>query len=292
MDEFYLVNDVKEQLCFISDNVRQEMKGAEKSRIGTNWFDRDYVLPDFVETFVGRVRLPLELERNQAAAVSKTGDGVRNVNGVKETVEGEHGQDEKEEGKQNDPADKHNMEEQENDSDSENESEEHARQRILKQREEERRRRELEEQERQVLSLSTERFAVPEVMFRPQDIGLNQVSIAEGIYQAIEACDEIYRGAMYNNILLTGGNMKIPYIRDRLEREVRKLAPDKYDVRIYLPDDPVTYAWKGAQHYITSSNFICTGSVDRFDWENLKEDGKSIDEIWGDSNLPKGLVII
>jgi actin-related protein 6 len=292
MDEFYLVNDVKEQLCYVSMNPRKETKMANLVKEGKRWFDREYVLPDFVQTFSGSVRLPAALLREQMLKdkeVQKSSihnDEGRVKSGATQVLNG------KVNTVQND-CDEHIQDKSdENDSDSENESEEHARQRILKQREEERKRRELEEQERQVLSVSTERFSVPEIMFHPKDVGLDQVSLSEGIHQAIQACDNIHRGAMYNNIVLTGGNIKMLYLRDRVEKEVRSLAPDQYDVRVFLPDDPVTYAWRGAQDYICSSGFMCNGSVDRFDWERLKEENKSVDEIWGDSNLPEGLVTI
>ena len=299
MDEFYLVNDVKEKLCYVSMNPTSEIKMAHLVTEGRRRFDREYVLPDFVQTFSGSVRLPAALFREQLLKDKEIQNSSTHNEGDKVTSQVKQESDETGNIKKNcdEPSQGEatgNLEAQgdENDSDSENESEEHARQRILKQREREQQRRELEEQERQVLAVSTERFSVPEIMFHPLDIGLNQVSLSEGIHQAIQACDEIYRCAMYNNIVLTGGNIKLPNLRDRVEKEVRSLALDQYDVRVFLPDDPVTYAWRGAKDYISSCDFVCSGSVDRFEWERLKEANKSIDEIWGDSKLPEGLVTI
>jgi actin-related protein 6 len=49
---------------------------------------------------------------------------------------------------------------------------------------------------------------------------------------------------MYHNVLLVGGNAKIPGYKERVEMELRKLAPVNYVVRVFLPDDPVSYAWE------------------------------------------------
>ncbi len=36
-----------------------------------------------------------------------------------------------------------------------------------------------------------------------------------------------------------------PNIRERIERDVRALAPAQYKVKVTLPEDPVGYAWRG-----------------------------------------------
>jgi hypothetical protein len=43
----------------------------------------------------------------------------------------------------------------------------------------------------QVLTMESERFTVPEVLFRPTDIGMNQAGIVEGIGQAIQSLHEV-----------------------------------------------------------------------------------------------------
>ena len=59
-------------------------------------------------------------------------------------------------------------------------------------REQERKRREQESLERQALAMSVERFAIPEVLFRPSDIGLD----CGGIAEAILGAESQYRGAL------------------------------------------------------------------------------------------------
>lgn len=173
---------------------------------------------------------------------------------------------------------------------SDEETDKQRLQRLKTMREAERKRREQDSLERQALAMSVERFAIPEVLFRPSDIGLDSGGISEAIAESIEACDPIFRAAMYHNVLLVGGNAKIPGFRDRVESELRKLAPVNYEVRVYLPEDPASYAWEGAKQFSSNMRFQEDFSVDRLSWEAMKKAGKTQQEIWGKKmyNISKG----
>ena len=278
MDEFSIVNEAKEALCFISTNFIKDIKDANFIQQGKRWFDREFVLPNFLDTFTGSVRLPPFLQQkdtlstcekceeheshnieisctidNRKMKAQKLRENIEmrrtpNHDSVVETVE-----------------------------DSDDETEGQKRQRLLEQREEENKRREQEKEEQQTLSLSIERFAVPEALFRPSDIGLDQVGVAEAIVESINACDPIYHAAMYHNILLIGGNIKIPHFKERLELELRSLAPENYIVRVYMPDDVLSYAWNGAQDMLLLDRLK---SLDRETWEASRKAGKDTGEIW------------
>ncbi|KAL7498086.1 hypothetical protein ACHAWT_009848 [Skeletonema menzelii] len=336
MDEYHIVNDAKEQLSFVSDKFDSEMKQAHLTRKGLRWFDREYLLPDFVSSSRGSVRLPaplqrkremeemektrLELERKDKEA--EEGNVSDNDNdGNDQQIEDEAAdaavdtevddtsankkkkadskRQKKEKGKkkakkrskkrkhnseQNDDNDEVDMSDGE---DSDEESDEQRLKRLKAMRDEERKRREREERERQALAMSVERFAIPEVLFRPSDIGMNCGGIVEAIVESINACDDIYRAAMYNNVLLVGGNATIPGFKERVESELRKLAPTNYPVRVYLPNDPVSFAWEGAVQFSQQDGFQRQCSIDRVSWEAMKKAGKNQSEIWGDRmNIP------
>jgi actin-related protein len=147
--------------------------------------------------------------------------------------------------------------------------------------------------ERQALLLSVEQFTVPEILFRPSDVEMKQIGLAEAIVQSIEACDPIYRPAMYHNIVLTGGNVKMPNFKERLETELRSIAPINYKIRIHLPRDPVAFAFEGAQDVVKADGFV--GGLDRAEWEVLKQSGKVSDrwcskKVDGDSS--DGFIVI
>ena len=97
----------------------------------------------------------------------------------------------------------------------------------------------------QSLVLNNERFAIPEVLFSPSNIGIQQMGLAEGIVHSISHTPTEMHPHLYSHIVLTGGNFLFPGFKNRLLLEIRKLCPQMYDVSVFMPDDPVGYAWKG-----------------------------------------------
>ncbi|KAI9910522.1 hypothetical protein PsorP6_010225 [Peronosclerospora sorghi] len=100
-------------------------------------------------------------------------------------------------------------------------------------------------EEEQALEMGIEMVTVPEVLFNPSDIGINQAGIAETIVQSVEACPNELAGCFYANILLVGGNTKFKNFRQRLERELRSVVPIDFDIGLHEPADPILAAWEG-----------------------------------------------
>ncbi len=97
----------------------------------------------------------------------------------------------------------------------------------------------------QIVRMNNERFTVPELLFNPSDVGLRQMGIPEAIECAVNRCPEEARRWLYANIVIIGGCAKTPNMKERVERDVRALAPAHYDVNVHIPEDPIGYAWKG-----------------------------------------------
>lgn len=89
--------------------------------------------------------------------------------------------------------------------------------------------------EQQTLRLTNERFAIPEILFHPSDIGIRQMGIPEAIMDSVKSCSEETWPHLLSNIILTGGNAKFPGFRDRVYKEVRSLAPAEYTINVFLP---------------------------------------------------------
>lgn len=92
-------------------------------------------------------------------------------------------------------------------------------------------------EELQTLDMGVEMITVPEVLFHPSDIGMNQAGIAEAILQAVNACPELWHGALFDNILLVGGSTKFRGFRARLEQDLRPLVPDEYSITLHTPPE-------------------------------------------------------
>lgn len=162
MDETYVINQVKEDSCFVSQDFFGDMSRA-KAKLECNPIVKDYVLPDFTSLRRGFLRDP-----------DSTG-------------------------------------------------------------------------EQQTLRLNNERFAIPEILFHPSDVGIRQMGIPEAIVDCLKGCDEETWPHLLSNILLTGGNAKFPGFKERVFKEVRSLAPSEFTVNVALPENPITYAWEGGK---------------------------------------------
>ncbi|KAF9257152.1 actin-related protein Arp6 [Marasmius fiardii PR-910] len=208
MDETYIMNDVKENCCYVSQNFKHDLE-ASRLDVKNNPIVQQYVLPDLSVNKQGRIRRPEDI-------VSESD---------------------------------------------------------------------------QVLVMNNERFSVPELIFRPDDIGLDQCGLAEAIAASISLLPEDLRGLFWANIGLIGGSTKFLGFRQRLLSEVQPLAPTGYEVRIYECDDPITEPFKSALNLswdflskavVTRAEYLEKGSNaswEKFrDWRNSKTATQILDE--------------
>jgi actin-related protein 6 len=75
-------------------------------------------------------------------------------------------------------------------------------------------------QEKHTISMNNLRFLVPELIFNPNLIGLDQGGIQEGINQIVKDTHKDYKNLFYTNIILSGGNSKILNFKERLNSEL------------------------------------------------------------------------
>ncbi|KAJ2852631.1 Actin- protein 6, partial [Coemansia erecta] len=103
--------------------------------------------------------------------------------------------------------------------------------------------------ELQMLPLSRERFAVPEALFHPSDVGIDHMGgIHNAVVQAVGACPPETQAVMLANIMLVGGSALLPGLRERLQAEIQAMSPEGAQVSIVIPnDDPATCAWQGGR---------------------------------------------
>lgn len=125
----------------------------------------------------------------------------------------------------------------------------------------------------QLLAMNNERIAIPEILFNPSDVGLSQAGIPEVIFQAVEACPIKVRAEMYANIILTGGNCKFPNFKRRVEEELRPLVDTAYEVNVFIDEQPVLTAFKGAVRAVTGHSiplkFVTKAMYEEHGTDNL-----------------------
>ena len=104
----------------------------------------------------------------------------------------------------------------------------------------------------QSIRMNNERFQVPEILFYPSDVGINQIGISHCIVYAIECCPEQYRPFLYENIVLIGGNSNFPGYRERILQDVRSMADSLYDVDVISVKNSIFDPWYGGKYLISS----------------------------------------
>jgi hypothetical protein len=253
MDQDFLLRDVLEQTCEVSPRFEEWIKLASRVSAGRRHYDREYLLPDFTHTFCGEVKLPRALllakdsEHGRSDAVEVDDEEDSDVDEAEMNLCDHDDEDDGSNAKKMEDGDDGSVD----DEDEEDESLEQARRRLLAQREEEERRRREEEAERQVLHLSVERFAIPEVLFRPSDAGLppEWAGLPAAVVQSIQACPLPFQPALYQSIHLVGGLSRMPGLKERLEREIRSLAPCEFPVSVSACPDPTSQVWRAANRF-------------------------------------------
>ncbi|XP_076271782.1 actin-related protein 6 [Rhynchophorus ferrugineus] len=189
MEETYVINQVKEDTCYVCSDIKTELKEASKP-LKKNSIVRNYVLPDFNNIRRGYIQEPDKTDQKEV------------------------------------------------------------------------------EESCQILRLNNERFVVPEILFHPSDIGMKSMGIAEAAVKSIFCCPEKERRSLAKNIVVVGGNCKFPGFKERLYTELRSLLPDQWEMNVYQPDNPITYAWKGGGALLKTHDFK-SNLVTKQDYEEL-----------------------
>lgn len=96
-----------------------------------------------------------------------------------------------------------------------------------------------------IVTIGNERFTVPELLFSPSDIGMQQEGLSATILQSLYSLPQGLWQPFLANILVVGGSSKFPGFMERLEAEIRSLVSDEYMVRIARAEDPIKNAWLG-----------------------------------------------
>ena len=99
------------------------------------------------------------------------------------------------------------------------------------------------------LTLSKERFMIPEVLFYPALMKLEDESLPKAIMNVIEACDIHIRPQLLNNIFLSGGSSMFPNLKSRiyqeLELELARRKKKDQIIKIIAPRERTFSVWVG-----------------------------------------------
>jgi len=110
-----------------------------------------------------------------------------------------------------------------------------------------------------VITIGSERFRCPEVLFKPSLIGKEFSGVHDQTYQSIQKSDVDVRKDLYQNIVLSGGTTLFAGLPERLTKEVQKLAPQNISnkVKVIAVPERKYCVWIGGSILSSISTFSC-----------------------------------
>lgn len=95
------------------------------------------------------------------------------------------------------------------------------------------------------ITIGKDSFTIPELLFQPSLLGLDEFGVHDATYNAIQKCDVDVRNELYENIILSGGNTMFSGFRDRMYKELLLLIPANKQTHIVAPPERNFLAWIG-----------------------------------------------
>jgi len=107
----------------------------------------------------------------------------------------------------------------------------------------------------QVITIGSSRFRTPEALFNPSVVGLESDGIHKLVFESIMKCDVDIRKDLYANIVLSGGSTMYPGIQERMEKEIKGLAPPTMKIKVVAPPERKYSVWIGGSILSSLSTF-------------------------------------
>jgi len=106
-----------------------------------------------------------------------------------------------------------------------------------------------------IITIGNERFRCPEVLFQPNMIGKEEEGIHKLTFKSIMKCDVDIRKDLYANTVMSGGTTMFTGLSDRLQKEIKALAPGSMTIKIVAPPERKYSVWIGGSILASLSTF-------------------------------------
>lgn len=119
----------------------------------------------------------------------------------------------------------------------------------------------------QYLPFNTEQIQVPEVMYQPSMLGIEQEGFSGMIEYVLKNYDADTRDRMIQNILCYGGPTQLPGFKQRLETELMALLPFRSNFRVHESKDGLLDSWHGAVDFLRESRDLSSIMMSREEYD-------------------------
>jgi len=106
-----------------------------------------------------------------------------------------------------------------------------------------------------LVTVGSERFRCPEVLFRPELVGREALGIHDLIHTSIMKSDVDVRRHLFGNVVLSGGTMMFPGVGERMTKELTALAPSTVRIKVIAPPERKYSVWIGGSILSSLSTF-------------------------------------
>jgi actin-related protein len=106
-----------------------------------------------------------------------------------------------------------------------------------------------------IITLGSERFRCPEVLFQPSFVGKEAAGIHDTTFRSIMMCEIDIRKDLYANVVISGGTTMFPGIGERLTKELSLLAPSTMKIKVIAPPERKYSVWIGGSILSSLSTF-------------------------------------
>jgi actin-related protein len=106
-----------------------------------------------------------------------------------------------------------------------------------------------------IITVGSERFRCPEVLFQPNLIGKESSGIHDTTFNSIMKCDVDIRKDLYANVVLSGGTTMFSGIGERMTKELTQLAPSTMKIKVVAPPERKYSVWIGGSILSSLSTF-------------------------------------
>jgi len=106
-----------------------------------------------------------------------------------------------------------------------------------------------------IITVGSERFRCPEVLFQPSLVGKEASGIHDTTFQSIMKCDVDIRKDLYANVVLSGGTTMFTGIGERMTKELTALAPSTMKIKVVAPPERKYSVWIGGSILSSLSTF-------------------------------------
>ena len=123
---------------------------------------------------------------------------------------------------------------------------------------------------RKVIALDSALFKAPEGLLNPNMWGKDVRGLHQLVWDSVQACSIDQRKEMLRSVYLSGGTSRLPGLKERLEGELRLLAPSSTPVQVHVSEHSNHAAFMGGCVLATLNSFSNSNVlVTREEWNNM-----------------------